>query len=126
MLNRGPDAKRASGRARVGVARRGEWRSRHIPAVVPHPAARPGTAPLCRGGDGHGAGSARPEAPGAARGARGSITPQPKTFLSFFLSLLGRFLKPKFSLGEVFQGRWRESRKPKRIVLLVKAFNNYF
>lgn len=43
-----------------------------------------------------------------------------------FLSLLSRFLKQKFSLSEVFRGRWRESRKPKRIVLLVKAFNNYF
>lgn len=61
----------------------------------------------------------------APRGARGSITPRPKTFFSF-LSLLGRFLKQKFSLSEVFRGRWRESRKPKRIVLLVKAFNNYF
>lgn len=88
--------------------------------MVPRRSTHPGVEgpALCHGRDGHG-GSRAP------RGARGSITPRPKTFLSF-LSLLGRFLKQKFSLSEVFWGRWRESRKPKRIVLLVKAFNNYF
>lgn len=52
-----------------------------------------------------------------------------QTFLSFFLCslvFLFFFFQQKFSLSEVFQGRWRESRKPKRIILLVKAFNNYF
>lgn len=44
--------------------------------------------------------------------------------LSFFAPSF--FFEQKFSLSEVFQGRWRESRKPKRIILLVKAFNNYF